>query len=188
MEKKKLDRRVKYTKMVIKDSFVALLNVKPISKITIKEICEKADINRATFYSHYKDQYDLLHQIEEELFNDINQYLTGEYSTVSVESTNIMTKILLYIRKNSGICKVLLGKNGDVHFEKLIAELVEQQFIADWIEKKTITTEDVEYIYTFILNGCVGIIKKWLDSGMKKEENELAGLILNLSHQGSSAF
>lgn len=60
MSKKKEDRRVKFTKMFLKESLIDLLEEKSIFKITIKEICEKADINRATFYAHYSDQYNLL--------------------------------------------------------------------------------------------------------------------------------
>jgi AcrR family transcriptional regulator len=60
------DRRVKYTKMVLKDSLIKLMQEKPISRITIKAICEDADVNRATYYSHYKDQFDQLNQIEAE--------------------------------------------------------------------------------------------------------------------------
>ena len=76
MEEKKLDRRVRYTKMVIRESFIALLKEKPIAKITVKEICTGADINRATFYAHYADPYALLHEIEESLIHDVQQYLT----------------------------------------------------------------------------------------------------------------
>ncbi len=63
MKNTKDDRRVKYTKMVLKESFIKLLEKKDISQITIKEICEDADINRATFYAHYNDQFDLMHKI-----------------------------------------------------------------------------------------------------------------------------
>ncbi len=79
MKSKNADRRVKYTKMVIKNSLVKFLKEKPISKITVKEICEDADINRATFYAHYTDQYDLLQRIENEIIDDINLYLS-EYN------------------------------------------------------------------------------------------------------------
>ena len=49
------DRRVKYTKMVLRNALIKLLETKPISRITIKEICEEADINRTTYYAHYTD-------------------------------------------------------------------------------------------------------------------------------------
>ena len=55
-----MDRRVKYTKKVIKDTFLSLLEKKNISNISVKELCEMADINRGTFYRYYIDIYDLL--------------------------------------------------------------------------------------------------------------------------------
>ena len=61
-----MDRRVKYTKKVIKDTFLSLLEKKNISNISVKELCEMADINRGTFYRYYIDIYDLLKKIEDE--------------------------------------------------------------------------------------------------------------------------
>ena len=53
-----MDRRIKYTKKIIKDCFFELLSEKDINKITVSELCNKADINRATFYRYYIDIYD----------------------------------------------------------------------------------------------------------------------------------
>ncbi|MEI3131006.1 MAG: TetR family transcriptional regulator [Oscillospiraceae bacterium] len=64
----KTDARVKYTKMVLKKALLELMQHKPVNKITVKEICERAELNRATFYAHYSDCFDLLESIEEELF------------------------------------------------------------------------------------------------------------------------
>ena len=65
------DRRVRMTRRLIKDSFLTLLRQKNIAKITVKDICLGADINRATFYAHYEDVYDLLHKMEDELADNI---------------------------------------------------------------------------------------------------------------------
>ena len=51
MEKK--DARKRYTQMVLKQSLLKLLKEKPVNKITVKEVCELAQLNRATFYAHY---------------------------------------------------------------------------------------------------------------------------------------
>lgn len=59
-----MDRRVKYTKKVIKDTFLSLLEKKNISNISVKELCEMADINRGTFYRYYIDIYDLLKKLK----------------------------------------------------------------------------------------------------------------------------
>ena len=59
-------KKTLYTQKALRDSLIELMQKKPISKITIKELCENADINRTTFYAHYTDQYDLLKHIEDE--------------------------------------------------------------------------------------------------------------------------
>ena len=64
---KKNDARVRYTQKVLKDSLLQLLEKKPINKITVKEVCELAELNRATFYAHYTDCPDLLESIENEM-------------------------------------------------------------------------------------------------------------------------
>ena len=69
-----IDARVRYTRMIIEQSFLELLGEKPISKITVTELCEKAQLNRATFYKHYLDIPDLMEKIEEDLFDKIRDY------------------------------------------------------------------------------------------------------------------
>ena len=64
MPDKTQDARVRYTKMMIRNSLLELLSTKPIAKITVTEICERAGINRATFYAHYTDPTDQLHWLQ----------------------------------------------------------------------------------------------------------------------------
>ena len=63
----KTDARVRYTRMRIREAFFECLEKKPINKITVKEICDIAEINRATFYTHYADQFELMQKLEEEV-------------------------------------------------------------------------------------------------------------------------
>ena len=82
MAKRKLDRRVKYTIMILKSSLVELLGEKPLEKITVKEICDIADINRGTFYSHFKDQYALynalVNELLENVFNRLGDFMEAQ--------------------------------------------------------------------------------------------------------------
>lgn len=71
----KTDARVKYTVKVIKEAFLKILENKPITKISVKEVAEAAEVNRATFYSHFSDCYDLLESIENDLLNDFRNSL-----------------------------------------------------------------------------------------------------------------
>ena len=60
------DRRIRYTKQTIRDSLFELMKETPVEKITVKELCAAADINRATFYAHYDTLTTLLEEIEVE--------------------------------------------------------------------------------------------------------------------------
>jgi AcrR family transcriptional regulator len=73
--REKENRRVKLTKTMLKDSLIELLQKQPINRITVKEICENADINRSTFYVYYTDQYGLLAEIEDEIILKTKEYV-----------------------------------------------------------------------------------------------------------------
>ena len=72
---KKTDARVRYTQKVLKDSLLQLLEKKPVNKITVKEVCELAELNRATFYAHYTDGFALLESIENEMLDGFEESL-----------------------------------------------------------------------------------------------------------------
>ena len=125
---KKLDRRVKYTRMVITNSFIKLLGEKPLSKVSVKEICDLADVNRATFYKHYADPYDLLAQIEQELIADINKYLYGmQYGDMGTDAVNTLEKIFKYIREHVDLCQILLSDSTELRFRDKIVEVVQRE-------------------------------------------------------------
>lgn len=77
MEEKKVDRRVRKTKRQLRLALTKLLQEKPIKDITVREIADMVDINRGTFYLHYKDVYDMLEQVEAEMFEEFNQILNA---------------------------------------------------------------------------------------------------------------
>jgi len=176
------DRRVKYTKMVLKESFIKILEKKDISQISIKEICEVADINRATFYAHYSDQYDLLRKIEDELLDNINTHL-AEFDQKNSNIDVILTaeKIFEYLKENAKQCKLLLSERGDFSFQKKIMILVYEKIITEITDNNMITKEDAEYVYSFTITGCVGIVQKWLDEDMKKSAHFMAEMVIKLT-------
>lgn len=182
MRSDKDNRRVRYTKMVLKESFINLLEKKDISQISIKEICEDADINRATFYAHYSDQYDLLRKIENELIDNVNAHLDkiDEISN-DMSAVLIAEKIFEYIKENAKLCKLLLSERGDFSFQKQIMMLVYDKIITELTDNHRITKEDAEYVYSFTITGCVGIVQKWLDDDMKKSPRFMAEMVIKLT-------
>ena len=66
-----MDLRIQKSKQAIVDAFLTLRARKPLEKITVRELCDKAMVNRSTFYAHYKDVYDLADRLEEQAVQEI---------------------------------------------------------------------------------------------------------------------
>lgn len=181
MTSNKVDRRVKYTKMVLKESFINLLEQKDISQISIKKICEDADINRATFYAHYNDIFDLMRKIEDEFLENINAHLEEYYEINNSERAIILAeKIFEYVKENARLCKLLLSERGNFDFQKRVMMLVYDLIISELTYDNRISKTDAEYVYSFTITGCVGAVQKWLEEDMKQSPRYMAEMIVNL--------
>jgi AcrR family transcriptional regulator len=179
MKNNKEDRRVKYTKMVLKESLIDLLSKKDISCITIKQICEEADINRATFYTHYSDQFDLLRQIEDEFLQNVKVYIAVfKQKKADAILVDVLEEIFEYIKDNAKLCRLLLSKQGNLEFQKRIMMLIyDTNLVAK--PNESLKKGEEEFVYSFIITGCVGVIHKWLEEGMKQSSRAMAGMIFN---------
>ena len=184
---RKEDRRTQYTKMVLRQSLLALLKEKPINKITVTELCEKADVNRGTFYLHYYDAYDLLEKVENELYDSIRQTIDSALYTSDL--FGFLEEIATSIAANHDLCQVLFAKMGTPSVLRRILDLIRDQKIREWTESTyQISPEYVEYAYAFMTNGCVAIIQNWVLNGFIETPRQIAALIQNLNDYGMSAF
>ena len=184
---RKNDRRVKYTKAALKQSLLEQMRDRPIEKLTVKDICERADINRGTFYAHYSDPRDLLSQIEEELMSEILKSV--ERSLQIGDISLLLADIFESIEKNSDLCSVLFSEYGDKAFLRRVIFIARDQSIAEW--KRIIPgakREQLEMLYMFYANGCIAIIENWVQNGMKESPKELTTFIEKISTNGLCAF
>ncbi len=187
MSSGRLDRRVKYTKMMLKNSVIELLGEKPIEKVTVKEICERADVNRGTFYSHYSDQYDLYNSIVDELLNGIFERLGDILKAGHQSMLKSVTLVYEYIKENSKLAEILLEGRIKYGIDARINEIVESIYLHD-IKKSVENRIEIDAVYSFIASANLGIIKYWLNSGMKMSVEEMASLSIKLSSNGIAAL
>lgn len=172
MERKK-DRRVKYTKMVLTQSLLQLMQEQSIQKITVTDICKSADINRNTFYSHYSSPEDLLGIIENELFNQI--MLSFDTSNDAQTAT---LEICRSIRDNQELCKIIFSENSDRKFMKRVTTLAQNKFIAEWkTMSKQHSNDLLEKTYIYTENGTTALIQNWILNGFKESPEEIASFI-----------
>ncbi len=183
---KKVDRRVRYTKMVLKNSLSDLLMENPIEKITVKKLCEYADINRGTFYSHYSDQFDLYNCIVDELIEGIFDHL-GDFMSVSDnELMQSIISVFEYIKENRYLIKTLLNNGVEYNVEKRIRNIIRDIYLS-----KVGWDIDMDYLnctYSFIAAGAISLVRQWLNSDMSKTPEEMALFSRQLVSYGFSSI
>lgn len=174
----KTDARVRYTKMVIQQAFLDLLKKKPIAKITVKEICDIAQINRATFYKHYRDPYDLLEQFQ----NEAIQGLLDMIEVSSEKSTEqVLHSILTIMQDNKEMFAKFATMKEDKSFSFRLAVNCFEKMNEMRMANGSSASAFSGIYFGYIAGGTSGIIEYWLRSGMKESPAEIAHTILKLN-------
>ena len=165
-----MNQRTRLTKMMFRQALAELLKDKHISNITIREICEKAELNRSTFYLHYHDVYDLLEEIENEIAREAD-------NAVSLNKENEI-RFLKYLKENRGYYRLLLTNN-EINFMRRYHDRVLKQLMETVV--LNVPEKTREYILSYALEGSMCIVRKWAENGFTESEEEIAGLLFQLS-------
>ncbi|MEA4831511.1 MAG: TetR/AcrR family transcriptional regulator [Oscillospiraceae bacterium] len=179
MNEEQKDRRIRKTKLSIRKALIELLMKKPLNTITVIEICELADINRGTFYLHYRDIFDLFGKIQDEMYTEIIESICKRTTKDNYGATDTLLATLAdifdFLSKNYEACIVLLGSERSQDFIDRMLLIGHDECIRNWTEAyRIIDTEFLESFYHYMVSGCIGIFKHWLDSGRRESSGELA--------------
>lgn len=179
------DQRTRITKKMIREAFLELLSGKDIRHITVRELCERAQINRGTFYKYYFDVYDLKEQIENELLLEFAESVNHFADIGALGSVSAVCRtVFALLKENSDLCMILLGRDtGDGIIDKFV-KIGHDVFMAFYGGRFPDTeTEKLERYYLFISGGCVVSLRRWIMSGMKEPSDriadEIAGIMTN---------
>ena len=171
----KNNRRILVTKRILKESLLELMKEKPISKISIKEICDLSEMSRSTFYIHYQDQFELLKDIEDEVLDKTFETLDGiDYSLDTIE---YVEKFLNYVRSNKETFGVLLCQPGTEDFQNSIVSLVSQRVEASMPE--VLNPKITRYYLSFVMHGTLNMIRAWIKNDFDIETSVLSSFIYN---------
>ena len=110
-----MDLRIEKTERGIKNAFIELRSRKPLEKITVKELCESARINKSTFYAHYKDIYDLSDAMEEEVVQSIANSIQHPEYLMEHPAEFARELLMAYISQNS-LTAILFSGSQANHF------------------------------------------------------------------------
>ena len=186
---KKEDRRVRRTKKLLTQALTQLLQEKQINEITVKELTDLADMNRGTFYLYYKDMFDMLEKIEDGMFEALDAIVSlHEHDDVSQQTKPILLDLFRFIQDNQEMCRVLLSPHGDMNFLHRLNEVVREKCLKAWPNlRKEKGEADFDYHYSFVVFGCAGIIRAWVNRNCSESAEKMAEMAYGMILRGSLA-
>ena len=181
-----VDRRVRKTRRQLRECLITLLKEKKVQDITVRELTDMADLNRGTFYLHYKDVFDLLEKTEAELQEDFNQ-LVCKHDAVDLKQrpSVIFNEIYSLVYDNADLIEILLGENGDLNFLNRLKQLIREKCLKDWMEVfRSGNAAAFDAFFSFIVSGCIGLVQYWLQTGLKETPEQMAKLTEHIITKG----
>jgi len=165
----------KYFNTAVKmdEALLSLLEKKEFSYITVKEICEKAGVNRSTFYLHYENTADLLKETTQHVLDRFLSYFPkdGKNITVSSQNENLnslifitpeyLTPYLTFIRDNQRIFKTAVKELGAMGFDKVYQRMF-SCFFDPLLARFDFPENTRSYVMKFYLSGITAIAMEWL--------------------------
>lgn len=199
-----MDRsRSKYFNTALKmdEALIALLNEKDFEYITVKEICQRAGVNRSTFYLHYENTRDLLEESVKHLLDQFLSYfpvdtqrITERFQNCPLEELNYISEeylipYLCYIRDNRRVFSIALKNAGNFGFDSIYQQMFQHIFHPILTRFRFPETEQT-YIMAFYLNGIHAIVCQWLRTGCADSTESVCAIIQKciLGDQNGTAF
>jgi AcrR family transcriptional regulator len=187
---KTIDPRVKKTRKYLRDALLSLIKEKGFEAITVRDLTEAAEINRATFYQHYHDKYDLLDQTIDEVLYSLGTYVAPkgiEDVTQKEGMIPIFLRMFEFISENAFFFQVMMGENKISSFQHRLINMI-HQFMMEKLEQLYPDPANMkipkEIFIHYISYANLGLISYWLESDMKYSVKFMAKQLSELMEKG----
>jgi AcrR family transcriptional regulator len=163
------DRRARRSRRLLKQGLLELLREKRFSEISVRDITDRMDMNRGTFYLHYADTYDLLQNVEEDILRNVQMMIDEHREETSAGTLKpIFEPILHYIVENRTACYSLFVNNANSNFVGRVNELIYRNG-SDLVRQRypSLPEEQMEYLLGFVSYGLIGLIRQWFETDMR---------------------
>lgn len=180
------DKRFQFTEQLIRREFKKLLKESPVERITVAELCRRCDINRGTFYLHYKDCYELLERLGTELSDKLASCMEGIFDSdysLRVKVSEILS--ILYAEDEIGY--ILFANDRSKCFEQL-AKSAKEACVENWMKRSSLNRRQAELIYAYISGGCYVLAKQICNGELTADEPETPEMLFKIISEGLGAF
>ena len=191
MEKRSEDRRSRRSRRLLKEGLLQLMQEKRFSEITVRDITERMDLNRGTFYLHYPDTAALLQSVEEDMLAEAQVLVDAHMAESTAERTlrPVLLPILDYVVEHRTTIGTLLDSAAAGGFVDRLQELIYRngaRLTAAWF--RDVSPENLDYLMSFITYGLIGLVKEWFGRDMDLPGEELVSMADRLVQQAAEAL
>lgn len=184
--------RVAETKQKIKRAFLSLYKEKRIEKISIKEITDKAGVNRGTFYAYYLDIYDLLEQIETEVMVALKIELQPVISAL-LSGAKLSLDVLPFnfFQQNKEILDLFFGDKADANMIRRLKKMAQGIAISTLhlkVDEDSDEGRKLQYVLEYISAGQIALITLWFKNHMAMPMSELGLLVEEVNTKGALTY
>ena len=188
-ETEKVDRRVVRTKRAIRNAFAALLSVKDVDDITVRELADAADISRKTFYNYYSGIYQVLDEIENEVISDMEEALTNaDYSRDMRDPSRVLLHLTQLFRSDPDFYGHLMRMNRNSSFIVKIDAALKNAFKASLLEMTTLTPQQADIVLSYTISGLFSVYQSWFLDPQNISLEELSQTVGYLAIDGVTGY
>ncbi len=180
----KSDKRCIKTRRAIRNAFALLLSEKEPGRITVKEICEIALINRNTFYAHYSGVYELMDEIENEIIMELNGAIEKYGLSEDFNPHLVFEKLTSVIYEDFDFYSHLVSSKGSGTLIAKVKSATKNHMLDVMEEKSKLDREKLNYIFEFVSAGMLALYQQWFESDRSTPLLAVSELAGNLAVEG----
>lgn len=186
------NRSTRRTRSAIREALTEMLALKPVGKITVQELIDRANICRTTFYAHYEDIYDLLSEVENDILSEIREGLEGlDQAPIRVEEQYpaIEAVVEVYAR-HENLIRLLNGPNGDPGFDARLQDTiydVTRQLRR--LKEGDAFDEERHRLYScYVISGGISVLNRMISANLQIDPREAGRVLGAMAAAGERIF
>ena len=185
------DPRITRSKAALRTALIELMEERGFDSLTVNDICVRAGLNRGTFYNHYRDKETLLLSFEDEIFSELELF-QQHMRTIRVKDIMrhrfskkpfpFLADLFSYLREHGEFLHAVIGPGGDVRFGPRLRQAVCDDLIMSVLHDRyrENPTPFVDYYVAYFASAYLGVIGRWIETGMKESPEEMAAIATRL--------
>ena len=186
-----MDRRLTKSKRALRAALIDLMEERGLDAVSVNDLCARADLNRGTFYNHFRDKEDLLVALEDEVMADLDRFQAQMQDLtvrelmgyrVRKQPLPFLVELFDYLREQGDFLHAVLGPGGDVRFGPRLRDAVCTNLVQSILHERYRNDPSpfVGYYVAFFASAYLGIIQRWIDTGMQESSEEMALIAMRL--------